>query len=69
MYANGHGMPRNHEAAYKWFSLAAGKDSASGQFGLACLYLYGHFVDEDHERAFKMFSKVHEAPKTMENVS
>lgn len=58
MYANGHGTPRDYGIAHNWLRLATEKESASGQFGLACLYLYGHFVEEDHERAFKLFSKV-----------
>ena len=46
------------ELAFQWLQLGAEKESASAQFGLACLYLGGHFVDEDHDKAFKLFSKV-----------
>ena len=58
MYANGHGTRQDYAKAFEWLHLAASKESASGQFGLAFLYLHGHHVEEDHDKAFKLFSKV-----------
>ncbi|GAX75411.1 hypothetical protein CEUSTIGMA_g2855.t1 [Chlamydomonas eustigma] len=57
MFANGYGAKKSYETAFSWLKLAADKESASGQFGLACLYLYGHHVEEDQEMAYKLMLK------------
>ncbi len=51
IHANGKGVPRNYEAAAKWYRKAAELGHAGAQFGLGSCYFLGRGVPENHVRA------------------
>jgi uncharacterized protein len=65
MYANGMGIPQDHEIAFKWFKLVVGQRQlytpykkiavALAQFNLGILLLNGQGVSQDFKEAIKWF--------------
>ena len=49
LYANGHGVEKDLQAAADWYQKAAEKGNASAQLALALMYLSGQGVEKDAE--------------------
>jgi len=52
IHANGKGVPRNYDAAVKWYRKAAEFGHAGAQFGLGSCYFLGRGVPENHVTAY-----------------
>ncbi len=60
MYANGRGVPQDHEQAARWFQLAAEQDHAEAQFNLGNIYATGEGVPQDDEEAARWYRRAAE---------
>ena len=55
MYANGRGVPQDHQEAVKWYRLAAEQGNADAQNSLGLRYFIGSGVPQDHQEAVKWY--------------
>lgn len=55
MYRNGSGVLENHQAAVKWYRLAAEQGHASAQSELGGMYARGEGVPEDYVQAYAWY--------------
>jgi TPR repeat protein len=51
------GLPKDEEAAVKWFRKAAAQNDDSAQFNLGCCYYQGQGVEQDYTEAVRWFRK------------
>jgi TPR repeat protein len=56
MYANGDGVSRHYEEAFKWFRKAAEQGHSIAQVDLGLMYLRGEGVAKNPDEAVKWFS-------------
>ena len=56
IYSNGHGAPKDDQAAMKWFRLAAAQGNANSQLALGKIYRGGQGVAQDNVRALMWFN-------------
>jgi uncharacterized protein len=56
MYRFGHGVPRDHAEAARWYRLAAEQGNPSPQFSLGVMYAKGMGVPQDYVLAHKWFN-------------
>lgn len=56
-YANGEGVPQDHQRAVKLFRLAANQGLADAQSNLGLMYNSGEGVPEDRNKAMKLFRR------------
>ncbi len=64
MHENGQGVPRDHDAAAKWYQLAADQGYAEAQFSLAVSYERGLGVLTDHQTAAGWYQRAAEQGHT-----
>jgi TPR repeat protein len=55
MYAQGEGVVRHYEDAFKWFHKAAEQGHTLAQVNLGLMYVRGEGVAKDFEEAVKWF--------------
>ena len=55
MYENGRGVPQDHKAAFKWYTLSAEQGYAKAQFNVGIMYDNGQGVPQDYKTAVKWY--------------
>lgn len=55
MYEKGHGVPRDHAEAVRWYRLAAEQGFAAAQTHLGVMYAKGRGVAQDHAEALRWY--------------
>ncbi len=60
LYENGLGLPRNYDAAVRWYGIAAEQGLPSAQNNLAAMYAAGQGVPQDYAQAAKWYRRAAE---------
>jgi hypothetical protein len=60
MYGNGQGVPRDDEAAVKWYRRAAEQGNDRAQYSLGLMCINGQGIQQDYKEAMKWFRKAAE---------
>ena len=55
LYAQGHGVPKDHAEAAQWFRKAADQRHVKAQHALGILYYRGHGVPKDRAEAARWY--------------